>query len=199
MSGQPRSVRRLVMGTAAVLLLTLGGVLGLILAQVYLASWAVTLLWIGYALLVTVGMLRLAGVESGCQSAFAVVLLAFVAWLPGASAATQLRLDLHGRTTEALVVDVQHSVVDRDQRWQATLHLPDGTPVPGPPLLDRSQLLHPGDTVRVVFDPDGTVAPRRPADVHPWQDTGWSLAFAVPLAAAVVWAGLRGRRGRKGR
>jgi hypothetical protein len=187
---------RTVLGTTGLAILVLGGLFGLVVAEAYLGSWAVAGLWIGYALLVVVALLALAGPETGCQSACAVVLLAFVSWLPAASAATQLPLALHGRTVDAVVAAVDHTVVDRAQRYRAELRLPDGTPVPGPALTDSTPRLHPGDTVRVVYDPDGSVPPRRPADVHPVQDAGWSLALAAALLAVVGWAGLRGRRRR---
>ncbi|MDH6120888.1 hypothetical protein ABH930_004959 [Kitasatospora sp. GAS204A] len=186
-----------VLYTAGAGLLSLGGLFGLILGEVYLNAWALTGLAFCYALVTAVVFLFVAGIDIGCQAAVAVWVLAGLAWLPGASAAVQLPLVLHGRTTDAVVVSVEHTVVDRDQRWYSTLRRPDGAPVPGPRLLDRDNRLHPGDTVRVVFDPDGVVGPRRPGDIHPARDAGWSIGFAALLLGAVGWAGWYGHRERE--
>ncbi|MGC0316503.1 hypothetical protein [Kitasatospora acidiphila] len=197
-----RRNRRRASGWQAVLTATgvavfaLGGLFGLVVAEVYVSAWAMTGLAACYALLLVFGLLAPAGTEAGCQTGFAALLLAFVSWLAGASAADQLPLALHGRTADARVVSVEHTVVDRSQRWQATLLRSDGTPVPGPRLLDSSERLHPGDTVHVVYDPGGTVAPRRPADIHPARDAAWSIAIAAGLLAVIAWAGLRGHRRR---
>ncbi|TQF02851.1 hypothetical protein E6W39_12010 [Kitasatospora acidiphila] len=182
--------------TGGAALLTLGGLFGLILGEVYLNAWALTGLALCYALMTAVVFLFVAGIDVGCQATVAVCVLAGLAWLPGASSAVQLPLVLHGHTTNALVVSVEHTIIDRDQRWYVTLGQPDGAPVPGPRLLDRDNRLHPGDSVRVVFDPDGVVGPLRPGDVHPARDASWSIGFAALLLGAVGWAGWYGHRKR---
>ncbi|MEU6763839.1 hypothetical protein ABZ916_15105 [Streptomyces sp. NPDC046853] len=80
----------------------------------------------------------------------------------------------------------------KNRDYHYTLQRQDGTPVPGPDLTTPSDLYEVGQTVTVIADPEGELAPRTPGQADATGELLGASAFALAALASVGWMARRG-------
>jgi hypothetical protein len=97
-------------------------------------------------------------------------------------------LEKRGRWTEAVVADVDNGTSD-----ECTLRTRDGQEI-SPPMTDGCDpaTVAPGDTLRVLYDPEGAAAPLEDEDTEVHLDPGAFRGTIGGLAALTVAAGTWG-------
>ncbi|MFI6446675.1 hypothetical protein [Kitasatospora sp. NPDC050543] len=180
--------------TSALAVFAVGGLFGLVFANAYLGGLAGFGLGALYAVVLSAGLVVAAGAETGCWTAFLVLIAALIAAAAGSSAREDLIL-LSGRTVTATVVGKSMGPVSKGHAdWYYTLRGPDGTTVPGGRLKLSEDGLATGDQVTVREDPAGRATPNAPDRVNPDGSLWTAAGLSGAIALAVLYAGLTRRR-----
>ncbi|MEU4926968.1 hypothetical protein AB0G54_10755 [Streptomyces yokosukanensis] len=154
------------------------------------------LLWVLYAVGLLVLLARLGGIEPGCSAGIFILLVTGLAFYIGSGVWDNLILQERGRTVEAVIMKEREETGSRgDKTWHYELTQRDGINVPGPDLKADSDRFDVGQTITVIEDPKGKLAPQTPGDTSSASDLlGAGGAVAVCLAA-VGWTAVRARKG----
>ncbi|WP_369391148.1 hypothetical protein AB5J72_28520 [Streptomyces sp. CG1] len=156
------------------------------------------LLWLVYAAGLLVLLARLGGVEAGCSSTLFVLLVTGLAYYIGSGAWDDLVLHQRGRTVQAIVMNERETTGSRgDKTWYYELTQRDGIAVPGPELKSDGHRFEVGQTITVIEDPDGKLAPQTPGETSPTSDLLGAGGAVAACLAAVGWTAVRGRRSKE--
>ncbi|GGJ64912.1 hypothetical protein [Streptomyces brasiliensis] len=192
----PRSAGRTALVTAILVVFAVAGLCGLLLLPLYVPTAVTVVLWIVYALLLAVGLMWLAGAESGCWTAGVALVLALVAWAAGSIGRDKVVLLTFGKTVTAQVIKERTETRSRYTTWHYTLRASDGSAVPGGDMTFSRDTLNPGDRVSVRADPEGRVEPLLSSRLSAGGDLWSAAGFTVAVVLTILWTGITGRRRR---
>lgn len=194
-----RSKGRQLWLTAAAAAYVIAGTVGLVAGANTIGF--TPLLWLVYAVGLLVLLARLGGVEAGCSAGAFVLLLSGLSFYIGSAVWDDLVLQQRGNKAQAVVMNERVETGSRgDKSWHYKLiHRSDGIAVPGPELKSDSDRFDVGQTITVIEDPEGELAPQTPGETSVAGDLlGVGGAVAVCLAA-VGWTAFRAGKGKKDR
>ncbi|MFC7262206.1 hypothetical protein [Streptomyces lutosisoli] len=158
------------------------------------------LLWVVYAVGLLVLLARLGGIEVGCAAGVFVLLVSGLSFYIGSGAWDDLVLQQRGRTVQALVMKERVERGSRgDRTWFYELIHRDGLSVPGPQLESDSDRFNAGQTITVIEDPKGQLAPQTPGEASPAGDLLGAGGPVLVCLGAVGWTAFRGRKSKEDR
>ncbi|MEV2253140.1 hypothetical protein AB0I94_21595 [Streptomyces sp. NPDC050147] len=152
-------------------------------------------LWIVHGVLLIVLIRRLgAGGEAGTYAALFIVGASVMSAGVAGMARQDLTLQQRGDEVSATVTkerrDPGQGRKNRDYHY--TLQRRDGTRVPGPEMKTASDLYEVGQTVTVIEDPEGELAPRTPGEADATGELLGASAFALAALGSVGWMTWKG-------
>ncbi|MGW6054165.1 hypothetical protein [Streptomyces sp. NPDC055189] len=152
-------------------------------------------LWIVHAVLLVVLIRRLGATgESSTYAALFIVGASVMSVGVAGMAREDLTLQQRGDEVRATVTkerrDPARGRKNRDYHY--TLRHQDGTRVPGPELRTASGLYDIGQTLTVIQDPEGELAPRTPGQADATGELLGASAFALAALGSVAWMSWRG-------
>lgn len=159
------------------------------------------LLWVVYAVGLLVLLARLGGVEAGCSAGAFILLVSGLSFYIGSAVWDDLALQQRGNKVQAVVMKERVETGSRgDKTWHYKLiHRSDGIAVPGPELKSDGERFDVGQTITVIEDPDGELAPQTPGETSTAGDLLGVAGAVVVCLAAVGWTAFRAGRGQKDR
>ncbi|MFD4634754.1 hypothetical protein ACFVYR_29000 [Streptomyces sp. NPDC058284] len=196
---KPRSKGRQLWLAAAAAVYVIAGTVGLV-AGANTIGFA-PLLWVVYAVGLLVLLARLGGVEAGCSAGAFVLLVSGLSFYIGSAVWDDLVLQQRGHTVEAVVMQERVETGSRgDKTWYHKLvQRQDGIAVPGPELKSDSDRFDVGQTITVVEDPEGKLAPQTPGETSTTGDLLGVVGAVAVCLAAVGWTAFRADKGKKDR